>query len=1287
MNRYIASFLSFLIVFGLYGLYGWVAVPLFMPERSEAPEDSDTAIVVPLEDEPREDVQPYLALFPKNSWEWSPKVEKLNDEKTIILFLEDETAGNKAILSPCTIIFLASDENLSREEQIRRAVVLRTEDHAEIEFDGALDFSRFPLPKMVGGKLFGRVTVQGDMENPNSEDDLYLETVDVAFSESPTTTTISTINDVRFRFGTNRGEGAMLRLEMVLADPKNLKSAKTLHRVQFETLKYLNLSFPENGSSNQSTGRTFANVPMERETLLPTPADTLGKTASAYVPLVARRETFDESTPRLSFQQNDATIIDVRCQREFSFSADEQTPNGWVASFHGNVQVERTTPDGLKDRIDGNEIQIHFLPKQQAKLQHGLHAMAHNASNTEKSNLLGSLEPVNFRAMGRLAQGGMATIPARLTSPRNGGIVMVGDQILYDLRKNFLALETEMRTGASPDVRMFLQNRYDIRATKGFQYQMGVDGTFGLLTSEGAGSLRGNLGRPDKPRNVQMFWDKMQIEPYPVDPSQLQIQMEGRIRIDMEGFGKMTADKLDLWCRMESKGPSPTPFSTVMPTGQPSVTSNETLQNLAMQGSIEQQSGETANVSGNPLDAGKTLVPDRAVATGNVHFENGSGVCDVRQMQVLFVRTRGGVARLSSRWTPYIMTLPAPTLPNRISHSSSQGAIRQAFETLQDENGFLPPIRQVQYQTDANATTRHTAQNSYAVMPSTGLLPNLSRGVPQIPPTSVTMPSRTQPTRNAENLQTVIPLFPTPTNQSTLSGTLPDGLTGGVLSSASGISTMVSNSAQINSEQNYSSTTNPKNLLGFHSGDSGSKFAITAERMLMNVLLEEKDEPVERIWLGGNVRVVEKIADITQGDLIEITGNEIIIWNPSTLQTTIRITGKLPGEEAVFKGKGVQLNAMKVEIFRAENKIWIDSPGRLLTKASKSGNLANADENLTPQGSPQRSREMLIPLNTPGRNTPDTPSNTTNLSSDERLLVEWNGNMEFDGGTITFQGKPDKSSGRVRAYHQDRKMLCDVMQVHLNRTVQFFGGKSKDQVEAEQIYCAGNVDMESRQLDVGHELKSFYRGHFESLRVLIKSNDFMARGPGFLKGTSLGNGKGFTGSSKSPFAAGKEIKPVAASGELSYLCVWFQDAIRGNFFQNQMQAEITGRVETIYCPVRTWDDEIERSRINAAIKTGYYLICERLNIVQMPDPRDTKKSFIELTAGTPNGTAEIEGEGTSFFGKARTIKYNQEKSLIVFDGSAYIQSKQLEYTAERIEHNIETGATSTVFGQSATFTN
>lgn len=1195
MFRFTATVLSFFLILGGYYLYGWVLVPTLLPQRSD--------FLVSPDDRPKgqpEELTPYLALFAEESWERNPdsNVQLLVIGRTVALFQHDEIEGSVARLTPCTLIILPDDEDMSDAERIRQAVVLQTPGHAEIDFDGELNFSRFPLPKMTGGKLIGPVVVRSDMQDPGARDDFFLETENIVFTDRPEATTIDTLKDVRFRFGYSTGEGTVLNLTMGLSNPRNPKSRKILSQVKFDRLKQLNLVFPDGDGNVDEKPQVAASSPAQ-----PVRAEAEAKVAGPLFEVPPLTETGSEPTSpsnssgtethpilfsamhdpiRYSVPLGSATMIDIHCQREFQFLADT-VPDSWNAVFEGDVKVDRTNPEGTKDHLTCEKLLINFRPKivatkngEKSKNGNSLSAPPSPASaGTEDA--LGDLEPASLHAMGRWGYGNQAPVPARLIGGQNGDIEMEGDHIVYDLRKNLMMIKTDPNSGPSPEVRMFLQNRYRIASRTGFDYMPGKDGNFGTLTSVGAGNLRGNAGDEKTPKNVFLSWNAMQISQDKIDPQRILVELKDGITAESEELGKMTAKQLQLWCFMEKE---------------------ENTVNAKKQ------------TAGSPLGPGGNLVPDRATVMENVRFENAKGVCIVKKLDIFFetVSEKHGVIR--SRWFPQLLTRPAPACKNPDPSNTSLVHV-PAWEASRSG----PAIRQVQYDTTNPSTFIRTASTS-----SVPLAPLVS----SVPPNSSTSP----PVGTAK-----------------------------------------------------SSSVRSQNLLGIGTSGDASMYEIVGDQMKMNVRREGSQSQVERIWIGGNVRIQEKISGREASDAVEITGDEVWLWAPDSSDTIIQISGResvgsvspLQNESqyATFRGKGIVMKAFQVFIFRANNQIHVDGPGRLVALTDQKSKIQIAPESRrTPTAIPG-GVSPLSPL------APLSPDSAKPLAVPEQkdgpLIVEWNKEMFFDGQTLVFLGTPDQNHNRVMGSYQTRrdsyriqKIYCDILKVHLNRFVSLFDDDSDDEVEATVLACEKNVYIESELFDEsGREKKSYERGRFEAIQIELKTDKFLARGPGQMFSTSPDTGKGF--SLKQDLPGG--VKPDSGKGELSFLGVWFSDNIQGRFSENRKVAVIQGRVKTVFCPVQSWKDELDLTQLTAATRRGYLLECDQMEIAQMPDPADARKSTMELKA---HQNARIEGN--TFYGKADTIKYNQAKSLVVFEGNAWVTSENEELPAQRIEYNIETGA-------------
>ena len=509
-----ATLSSFVLVLALYFAYGWGLVPLVLPNPSTGSTKQGTVGGM---DTTRAEIEPFIDLLPPDEWERKPTedikdIRLLRLGQTIVLFGKDTPEGNRLRLEPCTVLILPDGvEDYSSEEskeKVLQSVVLRTRLYAEIVFDREFDISKLPLPSIVSGNLFGKVTIQSGMKDSGVHDDFYLETDGVEITEAAGLTKITANGDVRFNLGFHSGTGTGLTLDLVQSDLSQSQGSKTLGGASFRNLRVLHLVFPSD-------------------------------------PNVATKLSGDQYAPA-----EPATAIDVRCDEQFMFVANP-AEQGWTASFFKNVEMVRTNPDKSIDRLTAHEVHLTLTSSKQGE---NAFALGNNASP------LSGLVPALFVARGKVGQGAETAIPARLSIAQSGGVKLVGDEIFLDLRSNFLSLSTRQGEGASPHVEMILADQYAIKSAQTLQYTLGQNGAFGKFASEGKGDLTSKTGTGASTKEIFLTWNAMQMEPYSSDKDQIVLKLSKGITARMTGFGTMTADSLDLLCDFY---PANSPASTL----------------------------------------------------------------------------------------------------------------------------------------------------------------------------------------------------------------------------------------------------------------------------------------------------------------------------------------------------------------------------------------------------------------------------------------------------------------------------------------------------------------------------------------------------------------------------------------------------------------------------------------------------------------------------------------------------------------------------------------------------
>jgi len=435
-----------------------------------------------------------------------------------------------------------------------------------------------------------------------------------------------------------------------------------------------------------------------------------------------------------------------------------------------------------------------------------------------------------------------------------------------------------------------------------------------------------------------------------------------------------------------------------------------------------------------------------------------------------------------------------------------------------------------------------------------------------------------------------------------------------------------------------------QNLMGIQSSPGGGKFDITGNLMRMRVRMQSGQSSAENIEITGDVRLQENVAHAAAHFAIEIIGDSVMIWDPADPTTKIQITGRATSNDAILKGRGVELRAKELKLSREDNIFWSPGPGQLIA-------------------------------HTAHMNTPGIPAGNTNLvhSNDDKLYVEWNKEMRCDGKVLQFWGQQDSIGNRVNVMHQTKRLWCDQMEIHLNRQVLFFDDPSTVTPEAVEIRCAGRVEVKHQLFDASGKQKSQDSAKAERLLYHLPRNYIFAAGPGELTSVFVSSAQGFD----STQTAGPPVPNNQVSNNqerLVHLAVWFPDEMQGILLGNKKEVEFKGRkVYVAYCPAANWNDRIDIGNFAAARLRGYTLECERLKIEEIPNPINPSESFFELMASE---TAIVEGSG--IFGRAQTIRYNQAKNTVDFEGNVSAQRSSQGQNisvgpAERVIYNIETG--------------
>ncbi|MGL4942838.1 MAG: hypothetical protein ACRC46_06570 [Thermoguttaceae bacterium] len=496
MSKNQLTFSSLGVVFALYLFYGWVVVPLVVPQRTFSQTRSGTLLASPGDSVARDE---YADLFPEGAWErTSPK--RMQFGNTIVLFRErDDSVKGVIKISPCTIIQLAADETASTQDadetaakerhqkRLRQAVVMQTREYALLEFSGAIDLAQPTAIQLKQGQLFGDIVVTSDGSSPEIDDDLRITCRDITFTESPLVTSITTLSSVDFKFGKSVGRGTILTIEFS-RNSLDASVVKTLSKVEFERLDFLNL--------------VFAGLPVGPQT---TPQTTVN------------------AAP------NESSLA-IQCRGIFRFIPDLLNAGNWIAEFNDNVRVKRTNATGPPDTLEGQSLWVYFTPSPSSEA-------------SPRDDIVAGFQSLTMSKLLALGQ------PAILRAPTYDNLVVQGERLCYSLNDRQIAVEKRDDTSVAIST---IDIRSGTHHLEGGRIHAAADenGEFSSLEISGAGQLRSTLIRDNRPSPISLSWNKkLTGKTDSDDPTRIVFNVDDNVELGLDPLGKMRADGVQLVCR------------------------------------------------------------------------------------------------------------------------------------------------------------------------------------------------------------------------------------------------------------------------------------------------------------------------------------------------------------------------------------------------------------------------------------------------------------------------------------------------------------------------------------------------------------------------------------------------------------------------------------------------------------------------------------------------------------------------------------------------------------------
>ncbi|HEX7379512.1 MAG TPA: hypothetical protein VF278_20485 [Pirellulales bacterium] len=402
---------------------------------------------------------------------------------------------------------------------------------------------------------------------------------------------------------------------------------------------------------------------------------------------------------------------------------------------------------------------------------------------------------------------------------------------------------------------------------------------------------------------------------------------------------------------------------------------------------------------------------------------------------------------------------------------------------------------------------------------------------------------------------------------------------------------------------------------------------------------------VKQLTLDGHARCAELPMPVRPDrplpekpeQLLEMTGEQFHLEQPTPLEATVRITGR--PARVMARGMtligGAEGQPGNIHLHRSTNRLWIPGPGRL---------------------------ELPVAEDMQGRK----------LQRPQLLNIVWQGRMDFNGSEAHFQ-TTDKTQKEVVAATDESTLITPDMRVVFNEPVRFDGTGSGRRPQVERLFCRRGVQLDRRERQAG-KWTSWERLTARDLTYHYTSGDLEADGPGVITRTWLDSGDSamsLPNGRKRPPPPAPRKPPVATAPKgprLVYLNATFDDKLTGN--QKRETVTLHRRVKSVYGPVRNWEARIDPNYPERLGTEGFVIRCDELQLDKTGVTRDNQPTM-EL-----KGTGNTLIEGSDFSARCGEVHYASSKDLLTLlgDGRApatfyrnqRLGSNPLDFSAGRI---------------------
>ncbi len=374
---------------------------------------------------------------------------------------------------------------------------------------------------------------------------------------------------------------------------------------------------------------------------------------------------------------------------------------------------------------------------------------------------------------------------------------------------------------------------------------------------------------------------------------------------------------------------------------------------------------------------------------------------------------------------------------------------------------------------------------------------------------------------------------------------------------------------------------------------------------------------IEEISLENQVLLVEEPRGLAAAAPAEpglsIAGDQLQLSRPTGFDARAVVSGR----PAKVQGRGLDLEGPLVEFDRGRNRLLVDGAGTLGLP-------------MTSAASGFESLGMIGGAAPPAAPAAGTPAG--------RLVVAWQGRMDFDGQTARFVDRVTTTSGATA-------LQAGSLDVVFTQPMDFSAEgmqRGAPRADVARIACGSGVKIES-QSAAADGSRSLEKLFVRDLVLDRATGDVSGTGPGRLTSTRFGQGPALAMPAVATPGQPAPAAPPTRPDELTYLGVDFQKGLRGNM--NRRQMDFHQRVEAIWGPVAGWGDALDPHAPGGLAPRAVAITSDVLGVAQAPPPPGQRRTSIELMAG---GNVLVEGE--SFTARSARLSWSEAKDLLVFEG-------------------------------------